>query len=356
MSKQGITFFTAIRNRKKHLQQTLPANLSVNRRADSCFLILDYGSNDGLADWLFDCFADELETEKLIYKRVEALQFDRCDSRNKASAFCETTLIVNIDADNYTGPDFDEWLTFQLSDNENKVITGLSNSVGTRDAFGKIALHKSLFDRVNGYDRSFEGYGFEDYDLFYRLVAIGAEMEILNDHQYLKAISHSDEERIAEHLPYRTLREVFFQEINAHQIVLLYLFNDSSFSYGIATQTDKNSGSENSNTKVKDYWSFTLASKEWKKGTWKTDSIKLVLQFQEFAAEFSWSNNHRQLTDASHTLVAVSDKKVITELIMFYMQIKNRYQLEANLENLMKTNTESAHFISQYQTQHSITI
>ena len=111
-----LAFCTVIMNRLPHLKQTLPQNIKDNSQPGVVFLVFDYGSNDGLQQWIETDMKQHIDSNKLIYKRVEAETFDRSLSRNLMFKSIEADFICNIDADNYTGKDFDLFL-INASDN-----------------------------------------------------------------------------------------------------------------------------------------------------------------------------------------------------------------------------------------------
>src|SRR5690606_15594024 len=72
MKSQKIIFCTTIKNRLHHLKQTLPQNIEDNKNyCNLQFLIMDYGSDDGLEGWLRSEMKEYIEHQVIVYYKTK---------------------------------------------------------------------------------------------------------------------------------------------------------------------------------------------------------------------------------------------------------------------------------------------
>ena len=109
-----IVFCTTCKGRLGHLARTLPRNLVDNPHAT--FVVLDYGSPDGLLEWLATTaeLQPHIESGHLtVYSHATEGSFKMAHAKNMAhrcGIIEGADILVNLDADNFTGPGFDTWL------------------------------------------------------------------------------------------------------------------------------------------------------------------------------------------------------------------------------------------------------
>src|SRR6185295_3552603 len=152
-SRPALCLFTVVMNRLHHLEQTLPVNLEANRDPATVIFILDYSSDDGLQQYLLDQFGQELRSGRLQYHRYAyAKYFSHAHSRNLAVQQIRADYVCNVDADNFTGENFDRYLLDTFAHHPNAVISALSNPEKLFGAFGRMAVARSTFLEVGGYD------------------------------------------------------------------------------------------------------------------------------------------------------------------------------------------------------------
>lgn len=105
-------------------------------------------------------------------------------------------IIVNVDADNYCGTGFDDWIL--------KSVSARHFAFGTFQtmpgAGGRIAAWKHHLESIHGYDERMQGWGMEDLDLKKRLRASGLRF-VHVPRKYINVIQHSDEVRLANYKP-----------------------------------------------------------------------------------------------------------------------------------------------------------
>jgi hypothetical protein len=306
-------------NRRQHLAETLPVNLANNRLSSTSFLVLDYNSDDGLQEYIFNNFRDEIKSGRLRYRRyANAKYFSHSHSRNLAVKLTDATYVCNVDADNFTGPDFDEYLMQQFSLRPRVVISALSNPLNMYGAFGRMATRRSDFIEVGGYDEAFEGYGFEDYDLISRLEQSGLDKVLINNPEFLKTVMHDNSDRIAQAWTANQLHILYRQQVNDSVQVLLYLFKDKTMHYGVVNE-DFAAGV---------HYRYTLAGDSWQKGTWNEKDDCVMLGFEGFEAKFEKKGGY--LTGNNHHMKIETDAEKLQEAVLFHTNMANCCRYLAN--------------------------
>ncbi len=268
--RPSISFFTVVMNRLRDLKETLPVNLRDNKCAETTFFILDYDSQDGLSEYLVENFSSELKQGRLKYLRYGPVEyFSQAHSRNLSVQQLNAEYICNLDADNFSGRGFDLFLQEAFELVPGAVITGLDNNLQCHGAFGRMAVARQSFLDVGGYDEGFTGYGFEDYDLISRLKEKGCSEIAIENPDFLQVLpKHHDagdtREWTGDHL-----ERLYRQQLHNELQVLLYLFNDKTFHYGIVHETIAESG----------HHRYTLAGNAWQSGKWSETDVHLELHF-----------------------------------------------------------------------------
>lgn len=308
----SLCFITVVMNRLHHLEQTLPNNLKDNSLNTTHFLVLDYNSDDGLQQYVFNNYRDEIKSGRLRYRRyADAKYFSHSHSRNLAVKLTDATYICNVDADNFTGAHFDEYLMGQFGQHPRVVISALSNPLNNYGAFGRMATRRSDFIDVGGYDEAFEGYGFEDYDLVSRLEQSGLEKVLIEDPQFLNTVSHDNNDRVAREWTNDQLHLLYRQQVNDSVQVLLYLFKDKTMHYGVVNE-DFAAGV---------HYRYTLAGNTWQKGTWNETKDVVHVGFEGFQATFE--KNGVYLTGNNHHMKIENDAEKLQEAVLFHTNMAN---------------------------------
>lgn len=177
------------------------------------FVVLDYGSEDGLGDWIKQNYQAEIDSGRLRYARYEAPHFKMAHAKNMAHRLATGDVLCNVDADNFIAKDFSKWLEEKFDKNINSVVTytsitfaddvqhklkrlgGLPASVN--GAGGRLAISRDNFNRLRGYDETYSAWGFDDSNLGARAMKIGAERFRIPDNLLGNVIGHDHNERFS---------------------------------------------------------------------------------------------------------------------------------------------------------------
>ncbi len=193
-----IVFCTTCKGRTQHLERTLPANLRDNPEAK--FVVLDYNSQDHLVSYLQTAHAEDIDAGRLVvYSYRESGPFRMAHAKNMAHR-CGMLeggdILVNLDADNFTGAGFADYIAREFSRNPN---TFLSPWIWRpRGISGRIAVSTHMFLTAGGYDEKYETWSPDDKDFVARLERMGYEPGEMSP-QFLDAIRHNEKIRFREY-------------------------------------------------------------------------------------------------------------------------------------------------------------
>jgi Sulfotransferase domain/N-terminal domain of galactosyltransferase len=210
-----IAFATSCKGRTQHLELTLPRNLSDNADyANLVFVILNYNSPDHLMAYLRHSHRKALESGRVVvYSYPSTTPFRMAHAKNMAHRLGileGADILVNLDADNFTGPRFASYVARRFDEQEEEIflwtrVVPLDPSLArlSRGASGRIVCSTNAFLLSNGYDEKYETWGPDDKDYNTRLRNLGySAYEI--DHRYIDVVLHNDRMRFKEYPEART--------------------------------------------------------------------------------------------------------------------------------------------------------
>lgn len=198
-----IAFCTTCKGRTQHLELTLPKNLADNHDyPHTKFIVLDYNSPDHLTQYLRS-FPAHIESGQLtVYQSQAPGPFQMAHAKNMAhrcGILEGADILVNLDADNYTGQGFAHYIARKFRESEDiflwaKMVRGEM----TRGINGRIVVTRQEFLNVGGYDERYSTWSPDDKDFNLRLRRLGYRAEEI-DPCYLHAVSHNDKMRFKEY-------------------------------------------------------------------------------------------------------------------------------------------------------------
>jgi glycosyltransferase involved in cell wall biosynthesis len=156
-------------DRLLHLKQTYSRNL------DSCpdaeFILIDYGSNDGLESWVREELSDHLSSGRLKFFRTnEPIYFHASHAKNIAHKLASGDILCNLDSDIFVPKGFSRYIQSVFESNPLSIIAFESDdSYGNQGCAGIVISRRDHFYSVNGYDEDIrEGWGYDDMNFQFR--------------------------------------------------------------------------------------------------------------------------------------------------------------------------------------------
>lgn len=198
-SMKQISFCITCKNRLHQISKTLLKNLDDNRSMSEFieFVLVDFGSTDGLKDWIIANFSEDVKTGYLNFFYTKELpNFHASVAKNTSHKLAKGKIVVNLDCDNFTGIDGGLYILSQFSTYGTSIVLHQGSVDPTDGSFGRISMLKKYFLAIGGYDESFHPMAYQDKDLIHRSVEFGLFYTIKDDPKYNKAISNLKDESI----------------------------------------------------------------------------------------------------------------------------------------------------------------
>lgn len=215
MNTPRIVYCTTCKGRAEHLKLTLPQNMWNNGTYQNAkFVVLDYGSDDDLIEFLNAKHARAIASGTLaVYSVVNPGPWHIAHAKNMA-ARCGilegADILVTLDADNYTGPEFSRYIATKFA--EPGILPGIflcpdflhirslphGPDRPCRGFAGRLAIWAKDFIKMGGYDEVFSTWQGEDMDLLARMERLGYQRRFI-DKKYLNAIPHNADVRFKEY-------------------------------------------------------------------------------------------------------------------------------------------------------------
>lgn len=205
MEAPRIAFCSTCRGRVQHLRETLPKNLADNASFENTvFIVLGYGDRDGLDEFMRSPeIMQHIQSGRVVYYNFpEPEVFHMAGAKNMAHR-CGmregATILVNLDADNFTTPNFAQYIADQFKEDPKCFLWAkMLRGVLPRGINGRIAMTKHAFLNIGGYDEKFDTWNHDDKDANMRLRRLGYNGRQIHP-RYLDAIRHTDKMRFKEY-------------------------------------------------------------------------------------------------------------------------------------------------------------
>lgn len=187
-----ISVCTTCSNRLYQLSDTIEHNHKIIlNNSDSEWIIVNYGSKDELHQFMMNKLP--VMSNRVVYaKETSGRSWHASCAKNSAHILGTGDVLFNLDCDNFIGSSLDII--------KNKFDSGIEilhmwTGVPKDGTFGRIALTKNLFHRLNGYDEKLYAMGGQDSDLLRRAIAMGSKHEKYLSSEF-KAIKNTKDESI----------------------------------------------------------------------------------------------------------------------------------------------------------------
>ncbi|MFL5788301.1 MAG: glycosyltransferase family 2 protein [Flavisolibacter sp.] len=329
---QKISFCTSSMNRAHHIKQTLKKNILDNVEYGNLeFVLLDYGSSDGLENYIQLELQEFIDSGILKYFRIKDVQFfNPSHSRNISFKVSNGNLLCNVDADNFLGKGFATFINNNFMQHPNCFLSAMHSD---SDVLGRICVKRSDFFKLKGFDERMIGYGFEDFDLIYRLEASGLRNIDIKDLNFLKIIKHSNSERILNKKIRHTIRQLLVRQVNYYSSELFFLLDHGYMEYGTIMDNVAICATNCvlAEMNQKPLYEYSLLEQEWQAGNWTQSGTMLHLSLS--GDKTILLNDHLQFYNCqkSHSYFKVcSGTELMEEGLFFYNQLTNRSKMQTN--------------------------
>ncbi len=189
-----LSYCISIMNRLHQIEKTLRVNID-NSTDKSEFIIVDYNSNDGLKEYIYNYFEDEILNGKIKYIYTNKIKYWHASiCKNTTHMKANGKYIVNLDCDNFIGENGDDIILNTFIENGDNIIISQTNNIISSGNGGRISISKDNFIKLGGYDESFYPMGYQDYDLIERGKKL--DLKYININKNNNAIFNSKKESI----------------------------------------------------------------------------------------------------------------------------------------------------------------
>jgi hypothetical protein len=182
-----FSIVTTCKGRLEHLRQSLPSFLA---QPDTEVIVVDYDCPDGTRVSV----ARDFSAARLVTVD-DAPLFNLARARNLGAAVANGEWLAFLDADIVIAPDFSSRLSGYLAD-RGSFYRFFPLDRETFSSNGSCLIRRNDFAAVEGYDETFDGYGGEDADMYFRLEMSGARPAALDFSLIARIIQHDIPSRI----------------------------------------------------------------------------------------------------------------------------------------------------------------
>jgi len=174
-----ISVCTVAGNRLKDIQQTLPLNIKDSEGYPAEFNLIDYGSTDGLEEWVKGNMMHHIESGLLNYYKVLGVKhFDLTHSRNIGFKLGTGDILTNFDADNIITDGLLSHINYIANQIPEKMVI-----VRAGRTYGNISFYRDDFFLLNGYNEDLKGRGAVAYHLQLRALEMGFTLGYYKEHR-----------------------------------------------------------------------------------------------------------------------------------------------------------------------------
>ena len=318
-----ISFCITCMNRLEHLKKTLPINIShaLTDSENIEFILLDYNSTDGLELWIKENNAQNIDNQTLKYFKTSQPQaYHRSHSRNMVFRLASGDILVNLDADNFIGKGFVEFILKNMVQSSFLAVDETISGTNFKDALGRICVWREDFEKIRGYDERMAGYGFEDLDFKTRLERIGLKLKPITNNRFLKSIQHDNSLRIENEGISKNLHCVAVEHLEPFKSIIYVFYRDNSYEKAMIVDNIFRGNCSEKLEIINELRQLVLV--EYIMGKWNQNQDFVHLENQRLSKK-----------DESLDWFYASDSKIIQELIYSFSALKNKEIHFKNIEN-----------------------
>jgi len=253
-----------------------------------------------------------------------------------AFRLANATILCNLDADNFLGKGFADFMLDEFSKYDNIFY---ANSYSPEGAFGRICIRNKNFMEVRGYNESLQGWGFEDNDIQNRLIKNDIKLMSMKNPEFNHYIEHPDLDRVSDEHVFKNLYKMFVTYINPYTSGILLLFNDyKTEQYTLVNNLHLNLLVEFSNISepLLDDRVRVVIQEDVIKGSWKEE--KDIIFIKENDNYYFLNNNASSFEMNNKTYYFVHVDTVISKIIIHLTSAINYNEAVKQMKTQSKIN------------------
>lgn len=172
---------------------------------DAKFVVVDYGDTGELGTFFRTSYWPGIlrAGQLTVYNDPYADVFRMAHAKNMAhrcGILEGADILVNLDADNFTGPGFASAIAEQFNADHNVFLWAkMIRGVLPRGIHGRIAVTRHAFLNAGGYDEKYDIWGPDDKDFNARLTRLGYEPREIDVRFLERGVPHNDKVRFREY-------------------------------------------------------------------------------------------------------------------------------------------------------------
>ena len=159
-----VSYCSTCKGRLDQLKRTLMPNLSSLSDIDAEWIIVDYGCPDKTKEAILELpsIKEYLTSGKLkVYSFIKDIPFNMSLSKNLSHSLASGEIVFSLDIDNYIGDSFPQISKITVKEFiSNPILPGYA---------GRIGMHRSVFNKLGGYDLELDVVAYEDINMLERL-------------------------------------------------------------------------------------------------------------------------------------------------------------------------------------------
>ncbi|SFW13406.1 glycosyltransferase family 2 protein [Chitinophaga sancti] len=309
-------------NRLFTLKETLPGNIAACKQYPNAeVVLLDYNSDDGLSQWVYDHFREYIAQELLVFYQLIDPQprfFSHAHSRNMAFCLATGDILCNVNADYHIAAEDLCYMNDKMQPSDPlALIAHLDNS--ERDNLGRLCLRKEDFELIGGFDERFKSYGYEDIDLNMRLKMADVRIEYMPAQFDNAYVDHEDRSRLENSYDYHHLKRAFLRKMAPGRTRVLFLYDDQHIEAGTLIKSGHNFPDIEEEGWLRGQW--LQAGKE----IWLEGLGTSTLRYREGSSQLIREDEiYEEVTDISSFQEILFKKSIIQN----YQLMKNRRRSE----------------------------
>lgn len=185
-----ISFCTTCCNRLYQFSQTIDINYDIiKNNQDTEWVVVNYNSSDDTHNFMMQ----KLHTmsDRVVYvNEISRRKWHASVAKNVSHMNATGNILVNLDCDNFIGNSLN---MVREKFSKGTQMLHMWSGVYFDGTYGRIAVTRELFNKLNGYDEKMYPMGAQDEDIMKRAIAFNSEYETLYSKEFAAIINTKED-------------------------------------------------------------------------------------------------------------------------------------------------------------------